>query len=294
VALRIGNLLVGNDEGAAGIEVQTFPFELRFERDTQIAVTGAQSDRSRLGTRPLMPWWSFIARAGDLLTITHPQQGARSYVTVGGGIDVPEVLGSRSTHLRNAFGGLAGRALTRGDHLTVVPHTPRGMVEVGVTPPHAILSDENPVGELSVRAIPGADFEIFPEAARRAFFEGDWKITSQSDRTGYRLKGEPLLLDEHMELRSYGLVAGIVQVPPSGQPIVQMADANTAGGYPRLAGVIEADLWRLAQAPLGSRLRFIQIDYPDAVAALRPMADYLADVRHTIRTTRGALLRRAT
>ena len=168
------------------------------------------------------------------------------------------------------------------------------MVEAGVTPPHAILSDGQPGGELSVRAIPGADFETFPEAARRAFFESDWKITSQSDRTGYRLKGEPLLLDEHMELRSYGLVAGIVQVPPSGQPIVQMADANTAGGYPRLAGVIEADLWRLAQAPLGSRLRFIQIDYPDAVAALRPMADYLADVRHTIRTIRGALLRRAT
>ena len=109
VALRIGNLLVGNDEGAAGIEVQTFPFELRFERDTQIAVTGAHSDRSRLKKTPMMPWWSFIARAGDLLTITHPQQGARSYVSVGGGIDVPEGLGSRSTHLRNAFGGPGAR-----------------------------------------------------------------------------------------------------------------------------------------------------------------------------------------
>lgn len=291
-ALRIGNLLAGNEEGAAGIEVQTFPFELRFERDIRIAVTGAASDRNRLGGRPLPPWWSVLARAGEILTLMHPQQGARSYVAVNGGIDVPVVLGSRSTHLRNGFGGFEGRSLARGDRLSPGQGTAPVVFEAGVVPPEAALPSERIDGALAVRVIRGADFEIFPQEARRRFLATDWKITSQSDRAGYRLQGEPLLLAAPLELRSYGVVAGIVQVPPAGHPIVQMADANTAGGYPRIAGVIEADLWRLAQAPLGSSIRFVEIDYPRAVAAMQPFAGYLAEIRRSLKTVEGAMPRR--
>lgn len=291
-ALRIGNLLVGNDEAAAGIEVQTFPFELRVERETRVAVTGAWSDRSNIDGRSLLPWWGVIARAGQTLTLMHPQRGARSYVAVGGGIDVPEVLGSRSTHLRNGFGGFEGRSLAKGDRLPLGPFSQQATPEMGVAPPQAVMPAQCIGDALAIRIVRGAEFEVFPEAARQRFLSSDWKITSQSDRTGYRLQGEPILLAEPLELRSYGVVAGIVQVPPSGHPIVQMADANTAGGYPRIAGVIEADIWRLAQAPLGSRIHFVEMDYPSAVSAMRPLADYLTEIRGTLGTLEGAMLRR--
>lgn len=293
LALRAGNLLVGNAEGAAGIEVQTFPFQLRFAADTPIAVTGASSERSSLGARRLLPWWCHLARAGETLTLMQPQRGARTYISFGGGLDVPEVMGSRSTHLRNAFGGFEGRGLAKGDRLALGAGVAGGFTEIGIAPPDTKIAAVAPGAVLAVRAIPGADHELFPETARRALWTIEWKITSQSDRTGYRLQGEPLLLSEPVELRSYGVVAGIVQVPPAGQPIVQLADANTAGGYPRIAGVIEADLWRLAQAPLGSRIRFVEIDYPHAVEAVRPVADYLADIRGTLDIIRGAQTGRA-
>lgn len=292
LALRLGNLLLGNDEGAAGIEIQTFPFILRFAAGTRLAVTGAHSDRSRLGTRPLLPWWAYRAQAGETLLVARPLRGARTYLTFAGGLDVPVVLGSRSTQLRDGFGGLDGRGLVAGDRLGLGPAPAIDPPEMGVLPPDAAIP---PVmrqsGALAVRAIPGADHEAFPDEARRALWTTEWTITAQSDRAGYRLSGEPLLLERPMELRSYGVVAGIVQVPPAGQPIIQLSDANTAGGYPRIAGVIEADLWRLAQAPLGSRIRFVEIDYPRAAEAARPVETYLAEIRDAVDLARRATRR---
>lgn len=292
LALRIGNLLVGNDENAAGIEVQTFPFHLRFLAGTRIAVTGASSTETRLGGKRLPPWWSCQAVAGDTLAIAHPSVGARTYVVFSGGLDVPTVLGSKSTHLRSGFGGHHGRALEKGDRLTLGAATPRGGVEMGVVPPESALQETGPGGCLAVRAIPAADYDLFPEPARESLWTTEWTITAHSDRAGYRLKGEPaLLLAEPMELRSYGVVAGIIQVPPSGMPIIQLSDANTAGGYPRIAGVIEADLWRLAQARLGSRIRFVETDYGGALEAIRPVSDYLASIRSDVRAV-GAMASR--
>jgi len=292
LALRIGNLLVGNDENAAGIEVQTFPFELRFDSDARVAVTGAFSEKSALGGGRLNPWWALPVRAGDALTLAQPQRDARSYVAVGGGIDVPIVLGSRSTHLRNGFGGLEGRSLVKGDLLALGSARTARALEIGIVPPEAALPLSSPGEASTIRVIRGADFDIFPQAAQRRFFQSDWKVTPRSDRAGYRLQGEPLLLESPTELRSYGLVAGIIQVPPAGHPIVQMADANTAGGYPRIAGVIEADLWRLAQAPIGSRLRFVDIDYSGATRAARELDAYLKDVRRTLGTLESATIRK--
>ncbi len=293
-AMRVANLLVGNDEGAAVIEVQTFPFELRFIAATRVAVTGAWSAKARLGGRPLLPWWGRQVEAGEVLTLAQPDTGARCYVAVAGGIDVPEVLGSRSTHLRNGFGGFHGRHLAPGDRIAIGDPRglPPGVHELGVIPPSAALASAEAGDVLVVRAIPGADYGAFPDAARDALWGTDWTITTQSDRAGYRLRGDrPLLLSRPMELRSYGVVAGIIQVPPSGQPIIQLADANTAGGYPRIAGVIEADLWRLAQAPLGSRIRLVETDYRSGVAAMKPVSDYLRDTRSALRNVLGTMSR---
>jgi biotin-dependent carboxylase-like uncharacterized protein len=269
LALAAGNLLLGNALGAAAIEVPVFPFKVRFAEDCAFALTGADC-ASRLDDQPLLPWWVHQARAGQVLTLGLPQGGAhrgsRAMLCVAGGIDVPEVLGSRSTQLRGAFGGHEGRALRRGDVLRAaagpaLPHRLRpGAARLALP----LQRD----GVAAVRVLPAAEYLAFEPASRDAFWAGEWKITSQSDRYGYRLEGEALRPLAPMELRSHGIVPGVIQVPHSGQPIIQMRDAQPSGGYPKFGTVIEADMWRLGQAPIGSRMRFIETTWDEALAAL--------------------------
>ncbi|MHA6691645.1 5-oxoprolinase subunit C family protein [Devosia sp. A449] len=276
LALRVGNILVGNEEGAAGIELQTFPFRLRFTRTTRFAVTGTDAPAQLDGT-PLPPWWTSQAQAGQELLIAAPERGARVYVTIAGGLAVPLVMESRSTHLRGGFGGLDGRALRAGDHLPLGPAAASSAWEIGALPPAYAAG---PVQQ--VRAIVGAEFTLLPLALQAEFWSADWTISAQSDRAGYRLRGPELKLPKPVEMRSYGVVAGIVQLPPSGQPIVQLSDANTAGGYLRLAGIIEADLPRIGQARLGSRIQFVEVDFATAQQAMADIDDYLTDLRQTL------------
>ncbi|HLZ00993.1 MAG TPA: biotin-dependent carboxyltransferase family protein [Bradyrhizobium sp.] len=284
VALEAGNALLGNDGDAASIEVQTFPFRLRFNAGISFALTGADCD-ARLGDRGVPPWWCMRARAGEVLTIGSPRRGARVYVTVAGGIDVPRVLGSRSTHLRAAFGGLDGRALQAGD---VVPvggqRETAGRCDFGAEPPELTITESDPSDQdrvLRVRVMRAGEHDLFSDAMRAIFWSTRWKISAQSDRGGYRLTGAKLTLAAPVEMRSHGVVAGVVQVPPSGDPIIQMSDANTAGGYPKMAAVIQADLWRLGQARPGSFIAFSEVSYQDAVAAMAPINDYIGRVRAT-------------
>jgi len=291
LALRIANLLVGNDEGAAAIEVQTFPFRLRFSRATAFAVTG--SGRATIDGVVLPPWWSQTAGAGQVLEILPSPASARAYIAFAGGVDVPLVLGSRSTSLRGAFGGIDGRSLTNADILEL--GTPAGTIlpadGLGVVPPETALSALFPVAAdatLLVRALPAGEHHLFGADAEH-FWSQSWKISAQSDRTGYRLSGEPVRPEAPVEMRSYGIVPGVVQVPPGGEPIVQMSDANTAGGYPKIAGVLEADLWRLGQARIGSRLRFVRSSHAEARALDQAIAAYMDDVRDTSQMVMRAL-----
>ena len=285
LALTVGNLLLGNEDGAAALEVQTFPFRLRFEKDTAVAITGADCG-ARLDGQPLPPWWAMPVSKGQVLELTTPIRSARAYLCVSGGIDVEPVMGSRSTSLRGGFGGLEGRFLATGDHLSIsdvaVSALPDG--GFGAMPPETALSAHFPASEdatLPVRAISAAEYALFGEEAER-FWTQTWKISSQSDRTGYRLSGDPIMLTSPVEMRSHGVVPGVVQMPPAGEPIIQMSDANTAGGYPKIAGVLEVDLWRLGQARIGSRIRFIRSDVAEARAAERAVQDYLEDIRRTV------------
>jgi biotin-dependent carboxylase-like uncharacterized protein len=284
VAFTVGNVLLGNPDNAAAIEVQTFPFVVRFLADTNFAVTGADT-AATLDDREIPPWWSATARKGQTLTLRPPASGARAYLTVAGGIDVPLILGSRSTHLRSEFGGFGGRYLEQGDVLRTLDGeghaAPWKSGGLGVVPPSFVLPITN--GRvLPVRVLKAGEYDLFSPEMRERFWATEWKITHHSDRGGYRLSGSPLKLAAPVEMRSYGLVAGIVQVPPSGEPIIQLSDANTAGGYPKIAAVIEADLWRLGQARLGSFIRFVEATYEAAVAAMPPVADYVARIRRTV------------
>lgn len=283
LSMRAGNLLVGNPEAAAAVEIQSFPLRLRFLAPVRFAVTGADAPMT-LDGRSLPSNWSTAAAAGQTLEIGQPSRGARCYLTVAGGIAVPEVLGSRSTHLRNDFGGFEGREIKAGDRIAVLDGRQEWQGSGGVPPAFARPWAPAGAGDATVlRVVAGADHDMFPEDRREAFWSTEWRITPQSNRSGYRLRGAALTLPSPVSLYSYGVVPGIVQVPPSGEPIIQMADANTAGGYPRLGGVIEADLWKLGQARIGGRLRFERVDFATATAALAEIDRYLADVRAAAR-----------
>ena len=284
-ALAVGNILLGNEPNLAGLEIPMFPFSARFGCDISFAVTGADA-QATLDSTPLLPWWATRAKKGQVLTLSTPLSGMNAYLTVDGGFDVPVVLGSRSTHLRGEFGGFQGRTLRKGDVLAVGPSCSIGMVPAGgfgVEPPQFALplGDAGTPNVTSVRVMPAAEYHLFGAETQARLWSTNWKISPQSSRAGYRLVGPNLLLESQIEMRSHGLVSGVIQVPAGGQPIIQLADAYTAGGYPKIGTVIEADLWRIGQAPLGSALRFIKVDYVEGVAALDALQAFLGEVRAT-------------
>ncbi len=281
LALRAGNLLLGNDENAAAIEVQVFPLRVRFLQDTAIALTGADC-RALLDGVELPPWWGCRVQKGQVLELRYPRSGARGYLCVAGGIDVPLVLGSRSTALRGGFGGVHGRPLVAGDRLLLGEATGTvPLAGIGIAPPSVALRDsfaQTDDGVLQIRAIPSGEYALFANDHAR-FWHQRWKISLQSNRTGYRLSGEPVLPSQVIEMRSYGLIPGIVQVPPAGEPIIQLSDANTAGGYPKIACVIEEDLWRLGQLQAGQSIQLIQSDAKQAIVVRQAIDGWLARLR---------------
>ena len=202
--LQAGNLMLGNVPGAAGLEVPVLPLKLRFLEDTDFALTGADAS-ARLDQLPVPAWWARRARAGQVLSLGGGagfRAGARSYLALGGGVDVPIVLGSRSTQLRGQFGGHQGRTLAAGDVLgvgvTVAQASLAGLPEAGF----GILSAELALpqtdyfvgtgagaGTGALRVVPAAEYDCFDGASVQAFWDTDWKISAQSDRYGYRLAG---------------------------------------------------------------------------------------------------------
>jgi 5-oxoprolinase (ATP-hydrolysing) subunit C len=281
LALALGNALLGNDEGAAGIEVPLPPLHLRFETDLSFALTGAHC-LAELDGEPLNPYWACHARAGQELRLGPARSGSFAYLTVHGGIDVPAVLGARSTHLRGGFGGFDGRPLTRGDRVAVagsLAPLPRRGLGIMPLPP---LEVPEAGDAIAVRVMPAGEYDLYTPEALELFWRTAWKVTPQSNRTGYRLDGPVLRMAAPTEMRSHGIVPGTIQVPAGGVPIVQLADAATMGGYPKIGAVIEADLWRMAQVRPGQSLKFLRVDYGEAVAALAELEAFVAGCRSLV------------
>jgi antagonist of KipI len=268
VALRLANILVGNVDNAAALEMTLRGPRLRFDGDTLIAITGADIAAHGNG-EPLPAWRPVPVRAGSELAFGGMASGMRSYLAVAGGIDVATVLGSRSTDINSAIGG---RALVAGDVLAVAPSaTLHGekcrATEMRSTEMNWSL-DPRPWFEADaqnpIRVIAGTHFPQLDKASQRALFAGEFRIGADSNRVGYRLHGAALTLREPLELVSAGVVPGTVQLPPGGDPIVLMAEAPTCGGYPRIAQVIAVDLARLAQRRPGSAVRFAETSLDEA------------------------------
>ncbi len=275
------NLLVGNAPDAAALEITLAGPRLRFERAVEIALCGADIDARCDGialprARPLrLP-------AGSELALGACRMGARAYLAVAGGIAVEPVLGSRSTDLRGGFGGLAGRALRAGD---VLPPGDAPCCDVDAIEIAPWWIDDAPAADPrdAIRVLPGAD----ATAPADALYAHGWKVAATSNRQGLRLEGAALEVADGRERVSAPVAPGTVQLPPDGQPIVLLADAQTHGGYPRIGHVIRADRPRLAQLQPGDRLRFAPCTAEEARAAWRSQQQTLARLRLAIAQRRG-------
>jgi biotin-dependent carboxylase-like uncharacterized protein len=276
LALQAANLLAGNAPGAAAIENAAGTLRIRFTKPCAFAVAGAPA-RVGLDGMTLPSFWSMTAAAEQVLEVAPSPSGMWTYLALAGGIDAAPVLGSRSTDLKAGFGGHEGRSLAPGDRLATcaLPAVAGRAGGFGVVPPPMGAVDEAPT---AVRAMPAREHDRFCTSARAAFWDAEWVVQADSNRIGYRLAGPILELIEPLSLLSYGLVPGVVQVPPSGQPVVQLSEANTCGGYPKMAVVVGADLRLLAQTRPGRTVRFVRCTREEAVHALREEQAYLAAV----------------
>lgn len=252
---RVANLLLGNDENDPLLELTMTGPELKFLRDTWIAVTGAEV-RGVDGWRPLR------VSAGQVLSLAEMTRGVRTYLAVAGGFEIVRALGGAGTLLRAGVGGWNGRTLQAGDRLPARA----GILETTGNWSASAEFKAATGGDVTARFLRGPQWDWFAASSRRAFLGKPFKITAKSDRMGLRLAGSVLRLEPAKELVSEGVGFGSVQVPRDGQPIVLMADRQTIGGYPKIGHVIAVDLPRLAQARTGDLVRFEEISISEAQA----------------------------
>jgi antagonist of KipI len=258
-AHRLANALVGNEPSAATLEITLTGPELRFEDERTIAVAGGRFDLTIDGS-PIAGEMPVVVGSGSVLRFGERRRGARAYLAVSGGIDVPVVLGSRSTHVPSRSGGLRGRPLAAGD---VVPLGPaRARRRGGMRAPAGGRQD----GRL--RVLPGPQQDRFADRALVALQSAPYVVQPESNRMGFRLSGPPLELRSTSDIISEPAPIGALQVPASRQPILLMADRQTAGGYAKLATVITADIGIAAQLAPGDEVRFAVCTHGEALAAL--------------------------
>jgi len=268
-ALQVANALVENSLDEAALETTIVGPTLRATESCLIAVTGADLS-FRVNGRPLPLWMAVFVRRGWIIEFGGRKTGCRAYLAVAGGIDVPPIMGSKSTYLRGGFGGFQGRALRGGD-----------LIPVGQTAFHlpSLAGKEFPQGRIrgysdapEVHVVLGPQDDYFTEEGITTFLSSEYEVTPTSDRMGYRLQGPEIAHKGRADIISDGIVLGAVQVPADRQPIVLMADRQTTGGYPKIATVISADVPLLAQCmPGASTVTFKAITVEEAQACYRRM-----------------------
>ncbi|GGE79560.1 biotin-dependent carboxyltransferase family protein [Priestia taiwanensis] len=268
-ALQLANLLVGNRRDEAALEITMMGPTLQVLEDVVIAICGGNLSPTVNG-EPAPMWKSFRLNKGDVLAFGRPIEGARTYVSVAGGFDIPLVMGSKSTYVKANIGGLEGRVLQTGDVL-------HGIETTCVVAGRALHIKEIPryEKEITVRVCIGPHHHAFLESSIETFFSSVYEVTPQSDRMGYRLKGPALQHAETADIISEAIPLGGIQVPANGEPIILMADRQTTGGYTRIATVISVDIPLLAQALPGCSVRFTAVSVEEAQRLYRERARFL-------------------
>jgi antagonist of KipI len=285
-ALRVANALVGNDDNAAGIEATLGTVRLHFDEERVVAWCGG-AFAVRIGEAELPSGHAGFVETGDELTMTAPDTGGRAWLAISGGIDVPLILGSRSTDLRGSFGGHEGRALQDGDELALgvkerrfeIADEERRRFQTaapwGAPATWATTGNRNAL----VRIARGAHWDQFTPEAQSSLVTNSFSVTSDSDRMGARLDGPELERIDATDLLSEAVAPGTVQVPPNGKPILLLGDCQTIGGYPKIAHVITVDLPIAAQLWLGDPVRFREVSLAEAQDLLREREEDFARFR---------------
>jgi antagonist of KipI len=266
--LRVANLLVGNDGGAAGLEITLGGLQVRFKDDRIVSWCGGEFD-VQIGSRVVRAGHVAHLQAGDELKFGRARIGCRCWLAISGGIDVPVVLGSRSTDLRATFGGIEGRALRNGDLVPIAHRTESSPPATGIsswTAPHSWASPASRYPNL--RFIRGADWGRFDDATIQQFTKQEFTVSPDSDRMGVRFDAPELKRKDKNDLVSEAVAPGTIQVPPSGKPILLLGDCQTIGGYPKIAHVITVDLGVAAQLRADDRVRFTEVSLADAHSLL--------------------------
>jgi antagonist of KipI len=269
-AYAVANLLAANPPGAAALEMTLLGGSFRFERWSLVAVAGADM-QARLDDRPFENWTARRVPAGSQLSFGLSATGSRAYLAIRGGIDVPAVLGSRSTYTRAGIGGFNGRALEAGDVLPVARSAPPPWSERDL-PARFVPSYTS---DIRLRLMLGPQDDLFAPDGIDTLFARTYRVTDKNDRMGWQLEGPPVRHREGPDIVSDAVCPGAVQVPGSGMPIILGADCQTTGGYAKVGVVAGVDLSALAQARVGHTIRFVQCSDAAAVDALRAQREVL-------------------
>jgi antagonist of KipI len=272
ISLRLGNRLVGSDEGAAALEMMLLGGTLTFPEGAVVALSGSDFGATLDDTR-LEASMSVEVRPGQTLRLGPTNSGARCYLCVQGGIDVAPFLGSASTHILSGLGGFEGRALRKGDvvHLGSATRT-KPFRKRTIAP----QGSQHLFDRQILRVTPGPQVDWFSESSLRSFYRGSYRVGEQSNRTGLRLEGVAVAQRGTSSMTTEGVSLGAIQVPVGGSPIILFVEQQTTGGYPKIANVIAADLHRVGQLRPRDEIRFEQVTFDHARSLLIEQEKLLA------------------
>lgn len=292
-SLNLANILVGNDINDACIEITMLGPELKISKDTLIAITGGYLSPKLNGIRIENNRPIYIKK-DSILSFGSAIKGCRSYISFAGGFDITKVLGSRSTYIRGNIGGINGRALVKGDIINITERTSISnriiesllmykekddFIEAGWFAKSLInYNSDNQI----IRVFKDQQYDLVERKSLYSFYKNSYVISQNSDRMGYRLLGDEIKFREKIEMISGEVSLGTIQIPPDGKPIILLADRQTAGGYPKLAHVIAADIPVLAQLKPGRSIKFKKVSIKEAEKLYYYNNNYLIKIQKAI------------
>jgi len=271
LAMRIGNLIVGNPENTTAIEITLTGDTVLFHSNAFIALTGSKF-KIDLDEKPFPFWAGTYISAGQVLTVGPTLSGARCYLCVRGGLQVKKIINSASTHLTSRMGGLNGSILKKGDRIAF--GNPDKVIQPSKNMENYPYTDTK-----TIRVTKGLQWDWFDNQNRKLFFQKAYQVSTLSNRMGLRLSGESILSSKGNEIITEGMPLGAIQIPGNGQPILSFVEHQTTGGYPKLANVISADLYKVGQLKPGDNFKFQLIDFPEAEKTRLEQENYILSLK---------------